>query len=45
VVGGHIWVCQDPGWELPEDEEELGIPVYPRGSPAGADGPALRWVE
>lgn len=44
VVGGHIWVSQDPGWEPGEEELELAIPVFPRGSPGGVRAPALRWV-
>lgn len=45
VVGGHIWVSQDPGWELAADELELKIPVYPRGAPGGLRAPVLRWVD
>jgi hypothetical protein len=45
VVGGHIWIEHDPGWEPAEDEVELGIPTYPRGTPGGLAAPALRWVD
>lgn len=45
VVGGHLWVSQDPGWEPGEEELELSIPSYPRGAPQGVRGPALRWVD
>jgi hypothetical protein len=45
VVGGHIWVAHDPGWEPDEEEAELEIPSYPRGAPKGVKGPALRWID
>ncbi len=45
VIGGHIWVEQDPGWEPDEEELELAIPLFRRGAPNGVRAPALRWVD
>lgn len=45
VVAGHIWVSQDSGWELDEEELSLAVHMYPRGAPKGVTGPALRWIE
>jgi hypothetical protein len=44
VVAGHVWVSADPLWTpLPDDDEEGGIPAYPKGAPPGE--PVVRWVE
>ncbi len=45
VVGGHIWLEQDPDWEPGEEELELEIPLFRRGTPGGVRAPALRWVD
>jgi hypothetical protein len=45
VVGGHIWIEQDPGWVLDDDELAAEIPTFPRGAPGGSRAPVLRWVD